>query len=88
MQLFFQLDHIFSFNLHLYRCAFALPHLLNEVKVDHKVSLAVFTSRDEKLVGEGREDDTTEERWKGERECMFCLKITGRGIGGTQVIIC
>ncbi len=45
-------------------CAFALPHLLNEVKVDHKVSLSVFTSRDEKWVVEGREDDTTEERWR------------------------
>ncbi len=32
------------------------------VKVEHKVSVAVFTSRDEKLVGEGREEDTTEER--------------------------
>ncbi len=34
-------------------------------------------------MGEGREDDTTEERWKGERELKFHLKITGRGIGGT-----
>ncbi len=39
-----------------------------EVKVEHKVSVAVFTSRDEKWVGEGREEDTTEERWEGERE--------------------
>ncbi len=52
------------------------------------MSVAVFTSRDEKLVGEGREDDTTEERWRGEREHRFCLKVTGRGIGGTQVVIC
>ncbi len=27
-----------------------------EVKVEHKVSVAAFTSRDEKLVGEGREE--------------------------------
>ncbi len=33
-----------------------------EVKVEHKVSVAAFTSRDEKWVGEGREEDTTEER--------------------------
>ncbi len=31
------------------------------VKVEHKVSVAAFTSRDEKCVGEGREEDTTEE---------------------------
>ncbi len=52
------------------------------------MSVAVFTSRDEKWVGEGREDDTTKERWKGERELRFCLKVTGRGICGTQVVIC
>ncbi len=33
-----------------------------EVKVKHKVSVAAFTSRDKKWVGEGREEDTTEER--------------------------
>ncbi len=27
-----------------------------EVKVEHKVSVAAFTSRDEKWVGEGREE--------------------------------
>ncbi len=32
-----------------------------EVKVEHKVSVAAFTSRDEKWVGEGREEDTTEQ---------------------------
>ncbi len=45
------------------------------VKVEHKVSVAVFTSRDEKLVGEGREEDTTEERREGERERRFRLKV-------------
>ncbi len=45
-----------------------------EVKVEHKVSVAAFTSRDEKCVGEGREEDTTEERWEGERERRFRLK--------------
>ncbi len=39
-----------------------------EVKVEHKVSIAVFTSRAEKLVGEGREENTTEERCEGEGE--------------------
>ncbi len=39
-----------------------------EVKVEYKVSVAAFTSRDEKWVGEGREEDITEERWReGER---------------------
>ncbi len=50
------------------------------VKVEHKVSVAVFTSRDEKLVGEGREEDTTEERREGERERRFRLKVTGKGV--------
>ncbi len=36
-----------------------------EVKVEHKLSVAAFTSRDEKCVGEGREEDNTEERWGG-----------------------
>ncbi len=59
-----------------------------EVNVEHKMSVAAFTSRDEKWVGEGREEDTTEERWEGERECRFRLKVTGRGVGGTQVAKC
>ncbi len=59
-----------------------------EVKVEHKVSVAAFTSRDEKWVGEGREEDTKEERCEGERERMFHLKVTGIGIGGTQVERC
>ncbi len=52
-----------------------------EFKVEHKVSVAAFTSRDEKWVGEGREEDTTEERWEGERDRRFRLKVTGRGVG-------
>ncbi len=59
-----------------------------EVKVEHKVSVAAFTSRDEKWVGEGREEDTTEERWEGERECRFRIKVTGKGVGGTRVAKC
>ncbi len=58
------------------------------VKVEHKVSVAAFTSRDEKWVGEGREEDTTEERWEGERERRFLLKVTGKGVGGTRVAKC
>ncbi len=58
------------------------------VKVEHKVSVAVFTSRDEKCVGEGREEDTTEERCEGERERRFRLKVTGKGVGGTRVAKC
>ncbi len=61
---------------------------IQEVKVEHKVSVAAFTSRDEKWVGEGREEDTTEERWEGERERRFCLKVTGKGVGVTQVGMC
>ncbi len=59
-----------------------------EVKVEHKVSVAAFTSRDEKWVGEEREEDTTEERWEGERERRFHLKVTGKGVGGTRVAKC
>ncbi len=60
----------------------------HEVKVEHKVSVAAFTSRDKKWVGERREEDTTEERWEGERERRFRLKVAGRGVGGTQVAKC
>ncbi len=56
-----------------------------EVKVEHKVSVAAFTSRDVKWVGEGREEDTTEERRVGER---LRLKVTGKGAGGTWVVKC
>ncbi len=59
-----------------------------EVKVKHKVSVAAFTSRYEKWVGEGREEDTTEERWEGERERRFHLKVAGKGVGGTRVAKC
>ncbi len=52
-----------------------------EVKVEHKVSVAAW-------VDEGREEDTTEERWEGERERRFRLKVTGRLVGGTQVAKC
>ncbi len=54
-----------------------------EVKVEHKVSVAAFTSRDEKWLGGGREEDTTEERREGERERRLRLKVTGKGDGGT-----
>ncbi len=59
-----------------------------EVKVEHNLSVAASTSRDEKWVGEGREEDTTEKRWEGERERRFRLKVTGRGVGGTLVAKC
>ncbi len=52
------------------------------------MSAAAFTSRDEKWVGVGREEDTTEERWEGEREHRFRLKVTGKGVGGTRVAKC
>ncbi len=58
------------------------------VKVEHKVSVAAFTSRDEKCVGEGREEDTTEERCEGERERRFRLKVTGKGVGCSRVAKC
>ncbi len=58
------------------------------VKVEHKVSVAAFTSRDEKCVGERREEDTTEERCEGEGERRFRLKVTGKGVGGTRVAKC
>ncbi len=39
------------------------------------MSVAAFTSRTEKWVGEGRNEDTTEERCEGEREQRFRLKV-------------
>ncbi len=59
-----------------------------EVKVEHKVSVSAFTSRDEKWVGEGREEDITEERWEEERELRFSLKVTDKRVGGTRVAKC
>ncbi len=58
------------------------------VKVEHKGSVAPFTFRGEKWVGEGREEDTTEERWEGERKHRFSLKVTGKGVGGIRVEKC
>ncbi len=56
-------------------------HILSrqEVKVVHRVTVAVFTSRAEKCVGEGREEDTTEVRCEGE---------TVRGVCGSKVARC
>ncbi len=51
------------------------------------MSVAMFTSRAEKWVGEGRED-TTEVRCEGEREQRFHLKVTRRGVGGSEVARC
>ncbi len=59
-----------------------------EVKVEHNVSVAASTSRNEKWVGEGRKDDTTDERWEGERERRFRLKVTGKVVDGTRVAKC
>ncbi len=59
-----------------------------EFKDEHNVSVAAFTSRDEKWVGEGREEETSEERWEGQRERRFRLKVTSKGIGGTRVAKC
>ncbi len=61
---------------------------LDRGKVEHKVSVAAFTSRDVKWVGEGRAEDTTEERRVGERERRLRLKVTGKGAGGTRVAKC
>ncbi len=65
-----------------------------EVKVEHKVSVAAFTSRDEKWVGEGREEDTTEERREGElvlfcvlKMCLFLFLFTGYLKGFSIVLI-
>ncbi len=55
-----------------------------EVKVEHKVSVAAFTYRVDKWVGEIREEDTTEEIWEGEKERRFSLKVTGRGVGACR----
>ncbi len=52
------------------------------------MSVAAFTSRTEKWVDEGREEDTKEERCEGEREPRFRLKVTGRGVGGSEVARC
>ncbi len=52
------------------------------------MSVAVFTSRAEKWVGEGREEDSSDVRFEGERERRFRLKVTGRGVGGSEVARC
>ncbi len=52
------------------------------------MSVAAFTSRAEKWVGEGIEEDTTEDRCEGERERRFRLKVTGRGAGDSEVARC
>ncbi len=52
------------------------------------MSVAAFTSRAEKWVGEGIEEDTTEDRCEGERERRFRLKVTGRGAGGSELARC
>ncbi len=59
-----------------------------EVKVEQKVSVAAFTSRDEKWVGDRRVEDTTEVRREGEREHRLRLKVTGKGDVGTRVAKC
>ncbi len=59
-----------------------------EVKEEHIVSVAAFTSRDEKWLGEGRDEDTTEERWEAERKSRFRLKVTGKVASGTRVAKC
>ncbi len=59
-----------------------------EVKVENKVSVGAFTSSAEKWVGEGREEDTTEDRCEGERERRFRLKVISRGAGGSEVARC
>ncbi len=41
------------------------------------MSVSAFTSIYEKWECKGREEDTTEERWEGEREHRFSLKVTG-----------
>jgi len=57
-----------------------------DVKVEHKVFIPVFTSRDDNFEG-GREDDT-EERWEGESKQRFHLKVTGRVVGGVWIVSC
>ncbi len=52
------------------------------------MSVAAFTSRAEKWVGEGREEDTKEDRSEGKREQRLHLKVTGRGAGGSEVARC
>lgn len=42
-----------------------------DVKLQHKLSVALITSTDEKRMWEGRGDDTKEKRQKGEREHRF-----------------
>ncbi len=52
-----------------------------EVKVEHKESVAAFTSRDEKC------ERRILQRKDG-RERRFRLKVTGKGVGGTWVAKC
>ncbi len=52
------------------------------------MSVAVLTSRAEIWVGEGREEDTTKVRCEGKRERRFHLKVTVRGVGGSEIARC
>lgn len=61
---------------------------MSRQEVEYRVSVPALVSRDEKWVGEEREEDTTEERWEGERERRFQLKVKCKGAGGTQVARC
>ncbi len=36
----------------------------------------------------GKRGGYTEERWEGERERRFRLKVSGKGVGGTRVATC
>ncbi len=52
------------------------------------MSVAVLTSRAEIWVGEGKEEDITKVRCEGKRERRFRLKVTVRGVGGSEIARC
>ena len=51
-----------------------------EVRVEQRVSAALFVSRAENCESEGSEDETTEDRRDGESEHRFRRKVTCVGV--------
>ncbi len=66
-------------------------HILprQEVKVENKVSVATFTSRNEKSVGEEREEDTTEETlYEFYQNCVCNIIVCKLSPAGCQICEC
>ncbi len=52
------------------------------------MSVSAFTSSDEKWIGEGREEDTTEERCEGERERTYIFNDFKIFLSPNSLLLC